>query len=390
MTRSDPTAGQARAEQEPLDVVEPARLYAFAREAGLLADPDEPPPRRFEHRLPPVRVRGAEGEIAVLPECVVETRTSFKLRFPSALVAGGTLPIVWGDHVLPGGFYHQTVWMTDAAGRSNLDGRVALPPLPIVDVPLERAQLIGYSSHWGHFFTDTLDRLLAAADAGDLDLPMLTDGGEPCRNALEMLTGAGIIDRPLTLYPLRGGALFRVRNLEVRSLTSLKPAAPVESLERLRRAARCTVVDATVSDALPLFVGRKAVTLRKLTGQDELAVQLDARGLARTVYPELLPGIESMRTFARHRRIVLAIGSAKFNLAFCAPGTRVTCVAPRGYAEGNGPVCQLLRHICGALSLDLDFYSCASTPSSGERAHMLLHHDIDFRMSDMQRILGAE
>jgi Glycosyltransferase 61 len=371
-----------------LHAIEPERLYEFARERGLLADPAQAPPTDSVQQLPPIDVHDARGLVARLPEAQAKLTTSFRLRFPEAAIWGGNLlPVVFEDKVLPGGFSHQRGWVTDAANRTNTYGWVELPPLPVVDVPLERPLLLGFASHWGHFFTDTLDRLLALADNGELQRPLLVDALPPCANAMELMYLSGLLEEPIEVHRLKKAALYRTRDLEVQTLTSRKPSAPIPSFLRLRKA----MFDASLSQVAQrdraLFVGRQAVKLRKISNQAELTRQIEAAGLAECIYPELTPIGEAARTFAAARTAILPLGSAKFNLMFCRPGTRVVCVTPRGYAEDNGAVCQLLRHMCAGLGLPLVFYACASTQGTGPRAHMLLHHDLHIKLEDVQRIL---
>ena len=324
----------------------------------------------------------------MLPPYEAHTVTSFKLRLEQALLVGAHLGIIHEGHLLPGGFSHQAVWAGDAKGGSNQTGLVELPELPTRAWPFESAHLMGHASHWGHFFTDTLDRLLAIGRAGEWDRPLLADSRAPCANAMELMLEAGVIDRPIEVYALDKGPLHAIRCLEVYTLTSAKPMAPVDSLVALRARLEDRRGIATPA-RLPLFVGRKDVQVRKVDGQDDLVERLASTGLAEAIFPEQLAVLESHRRFQAHDTIVLPIGSAKFNLAFCRPGTRVVCIAPKGYAEGGGGVSQMLRHMCAALDLDLSFYACRSRPSAGPRAHMRLHDDLVLGFDDLEQILGA-
>lgn len=371
-----------------LKIVEPEALYAFAKREGLLAQPDQPPPAAVEQTLPAVEVCTRQGKLCELAPSVARTNLSFKLRFDEALVWGGPLAIVHGDHLLAGGFCHQSVWVNDGAGHSNLTGTVQLPDFSQADVPLEHPKIAGYCSHWGHFFTDTLDRLLAHADAREAHSSFLADAKPVCANALDLLFHAGILRGPLELHPLKANILYRARNLEIFTLTSRKPSAPVSSLLRLREALAPRMSQQRSGSRGTLYVGRSQVALRRIAGQAALAAQLEAADTADVFYPELHPVDEAIGAFSGHDTIVMPIGSAKFNLTFCRRGTRVVCITPRGYAESNGGVCQLLRHMCAALDLRLSFYSCASVPSQGARAHMLLHHDLKIDASDLDAILS--
>ncbi len=375
-----------------LDVVEPEALYDFARLNGLLADPSLSRPTPTWHRLPPVDVLGRHGLVTQLDESSATTTTSFRVRFPQADIWGGNLlPVIFEGKVLPGGFSHQHGWVTDAANRTNNDGAVDVPPLPVVEVPLERPQLLGFASHWGHFFTDTLDRLLALRDSGQLGQPLLSDAMPPCANAVHLMYQSGLITDKLKVHPLKQLCLYRARNLEVITLTSRKPSAPVASFVRLRQAMYDTGLSDTPLRERALFVGRQHVRLRKVTNQETLTRAMEEAGLADCIYPELVSIGEAARAFAGSRTVVLPIGSAKFNLIFCRAGTRVICITPHGYPQVRGGVSELLRHMCEGLGLDLAFYGCASTPTAGPYAHMLLHNDLHIDLADVRAILrGAE
>jgi capsular polysaccharide biosynthesis protein len=340
------------------------------------------------HRLPPVDVHGRDGLIRRLGESVATTTTSFRLRFPEALIWGGNLlPVVYGDKVLPGGFSHQEGWVTHAANRTNTNRWLELPLLPVVDVPLDSPILLGFASHWGHFFTDTLDRLLDLADTRQLSRPLLVDAHPPCPNAMDLMYRSGLLTEPIEVHQLKSPCLYRARDLEVLTLTSRKPSAPVQSFLRLRKGMYAAGLSDVPQRERPLFVGRQQVKLRKVSHQAELVQQLQDGGMADCIFPELLPIDETARAFAASRTVVLPIGSAKFNLVFCRPGTRVVCVTPQGYAEQAGGVGELLRHMSAALGLELSFYACASTPATGPRAHMLLHRDMQFDISDLRLML---
>jgi capsular polysaccharide biosynthesis protein len=142
------------------------------------------------------------------------------------------------------------------------------------------------------------------------------------------------------------------------------------------------------TESQPLFVGRKQVKLRRLVGQENLVDALSSHNTARVIFPEEMTGDEAIQVFGRHRVILMPIGSAKFNLVFCRPGTQVICIAPQGYAEAGGGVSLMLRHMCSALGLNLAIYACRSVPSEGQRSHMQLHNDLVLEIEEVLSMLA--
>jgi capsular polysaccharide biosynthesis protein len=129
-----------------------------------------------------------------------------------------------------------------------------------------------------------------------------------------------------------------------------------------------------------LFVGRRDVKKRFLLGQREFGEQLERKHGARTYFPEDHALQASIAHFADAQQIVLPVGSAKFNLTFCEPGTKVVCITPRGYAAENGAIVQTVRHICDSLHLRLAFYGVAVQGQANHainRDMVLAPEDID-------------
>ncbi|MFC7407476.1 glycosyltransferase family 61 protein [Hydrogenophaga atypica] len=372
---------------QQLSVIPPDQLYSFAKQAGLLAIPSEPPPCIESHQIPAADVLDHTGATHTLPSFKLSTTTSFQLKIPQALVWGTNLGIIFDGHMLPGGFSHQHVWAEDGRGGNNLSGSLQLPNGPFIDTPFPSAQMMGFSSHWGHFFTDCLDRMLASNRAGQLHIPMVTDSKGPCDPAMHILSATGHIDQPIEVWPLQKHAFYRFKELRLHSLTSQKPAAPVGSLLALRAQLSKQPQKRQPTNKV-LFVGREDVTVRKVLGQAALQEALHRRKLADVVHPERIGPDQSMSLFRNCTKILMPIGSAKFNLTFCEPGTQIVCIAPRNYAEGNGGVGQMLRHMCASLDLRLRFYACRSTPSQGPRSHMLLHNDLLIDSADIDPMLS--
>jgi len=149
---------------------------------------------------------------------------------------------------------------------------------------------------------------------------------------------------------------YRVKNLHVASLGAAKPAITATSFRTLRER-----VFRRIPNPRPLgrmiYVGRKIVPQRKVRNQYELDQTLAAMGFD-IFYPEMHSIEEAVGAFHGADVIAFVIGSSKFNLAFCRPGTKIVCFAPEGYAELGIPVATMTRQLCEIFSLDLCFTSC--------------------------------
>jgi capsular polysaccharide biosynthesis protein len=94
--------------------------------------------------------------------------------------------------------------------------------------------------------------------------------------------------------------------------------------------------------------------------------------------------MESLHAFNKASRVILPIGSAKFNLLFCRPGTLVICVAPKGYSALSGGVSTMLRHLCHAVGLKLAFYDVEIVEQ-----RMLVNSDMRMTESDIEEIMDV-
>ncbi len=103
-----------------LSVVAPQDLYRFARDEGLLAHPGAPEPTRTTHPIAATTVVAHDDTITLLPAMALDTVSNFKILIPNATVLGSNLGVVFGNYLVPGGFYHQGIWAIDGQGNSNL------------------------------------------------------------------------------------------------------------------------------------------------------------------------------------------------------------------------------------------------------------------------------
>jgi hypothetical protein len=339
-----------------LRIVRPQEVRGYALEHGLQVDDfsDLPASR---HVLPSVEiVRHAVSSIS--PRLDLDNPAACSVTFPDAIVRRGNLGVIHGDALLPGGYSHSLNWVERGDMELSADRRgCTIANLTLEPGPNTKLFMLGIASHYGHFFTDCLDRILAfgrypARDDVEcvLDAPFSGQIAEFVK-----LLGKGVDNRPAFIP--EPGRDYRVTNLVVPLQRSLKPAISAQSLVEARaRILQNTPVDSP-GPRKKIYVGRTRVARRKIVNQPQLEKVLGARGFE-AFYPEDHSTVDAIKAFAAADLVVLAIGSSKFNLIFCRPGTRVIILAPEGYAERGGPVAIMARHICSIFSLKLVFCSC--------------------------------
>lgn len=179
---------------------------------------------------------------------------------------------------------------------------------------------------------------------------------KPIPQVRQVIDLLGIDIRDASLVVPNPTADYRVRNLRVTSLNSMKPAISLSTFSEFRRRALLAIKQ---SRAVPvgIYVGRKAVTKRLILNQPEIETYLSNLGIS-SFYPEEHSFIEAAEVFHSCQVVVIVIGSSKFNLALCQPGTKVICLVPEGYAEKPGSVALMVRQLCALFKLNLCFCSC--------------------------------
>jgi capsular polysaccharide biosynthesis protein len=347
-------------------------------------------------RLPPVRYIDGDDQ-GLLPEVTLSTQPSYQLRIPEAVIHGRNLSLLIEDGAYPGGVAHSFIPSQD--WRRLGPTQMAFDPSTVTRLA-PGTEMLGIVSHWGHFFVDALDRLLFHAGDKSVRSSWLVSDHDlfnlrPALDAHGVVPQVSELMRLLpeppdasTLTPLHKAGNFEASNLTVVTLPVVKPAMNADALRRLRDlASRAAELPDTNPDST-LFVGRRDVKKRFLVGQDRFIEHLDNVHGAATFFPEDHSLAESISRFNGAWRVILPIGSAKFNLAFCEPGTKVVCVTPRGYAAQNGGVVVMTRHICHALGLDLAFYGVPI----GDTSDHLLNSNMVLDRTDgdaMMRLLDA-
>jgi capsular polysaccharide biosynthesis protein len=280
------------------------------------------------------------------------------VHLDEAIVRGRKLSTIWNDVLLPTGYAHSLNWIQEGGFTPSRDGmRCAWPPTDVVDLSDDQPTcLIGMTAHFGHFFTDALDRIFSFEHAGLAGSVRYLVDGTPPPQVTELLDLIGAPCTPSNMVSLDPRADYRVRNLYVASLGAAKPAITTASFEKLRERVLGRIPNPLPSNRM-VYVGRKLVPQRKVRNQEELDQSLAAMGFD-IFYPELHSIEEAVGAFHGADVIAFVIGSSKFNLAFCRPGTKIICISPEGYAEQGGPVATMTRQLCGMFSLELCFCSC--------------------------------
>lgn len=341
-------------------------------------------------RLPRVAVTDAGGEMSWLPQVDAQEQPPLHIRIPDAIVHGGNMSLLIEGDVFPGGLAHSFApsphWKQAASDRIQYEPHLA-------GSGPDGAELLGIVCHWGHFFVDALDRLLmldreasqAPCLVSDVDLFGLkpqVDNRFSVPQVSGLIEAMGILWQTRQIVPVSRAKDLRVSNLGVWTLRSTKPSISAESFRSVRERV-LERRESTGAGLAVVFVGRKDVKKRVIRHQAQLSEALMAQG-ATVVFPEHLSISDAIDTFSRASRVILPIGSAKFNLCFCRPGTQVLCVNPRGYSALPGGVTQMVRHMCDALGLPLAFYEVETEPSK-----MLLNSNLVFREHDVAGMHAA-
>jgi hypothetical protein len=342
------------------------------------------------HHIPPVHFYSGD-RTGTLPEATLETQDSLVLRIPGAVLHGGNFSLIVEDKIFPGGFVH-SFWPSPQWKPAD-QGMVLYQPKRLREVSLE-ASLLGIISHWGHFFVDALDRLLKLEALGRLHGPLLVSDPDffglqptldPCRavpQVSQLMRLLGVTLYPESVIPILKQFDYRVSELTLCTLESTKPAISPRSIRALRERVLKGVGNAHSAKEIALFVGRSDIKKRFIPNQQAVVQYLSAVYGVKTVFPEYLTAEEAVREFRGAPAVILPVGSAKFNLAFCQPGTKVLCVTPRGYAAMNTGVALMIRHLCHALGLRLAFYDVEI-----EKREPLVNSNLIIGETDVDRIV---
>jgi len=354
--------------------------YARSKGLGITGFPDD---RTVEFELLPVRAI-LNGQAYSLPPVRLRNFGATMINLQEAIVRGRNLAVIHDDALLPSGYSHSFNWVEQGGFALSPDKTSCRwPPAPVAEIP-DGADLfvLGITAHFGHFFTDCLDRLLAVDRAGASNAARYIIDGPPPAQVRQLIELLGI-DFPesswLMLDPAKD---YHAKHVNVVTLRSAKPAISLATFQTLRERVLAKFPHPP-SGARSIYVGRKAVQKRRILNQDDVVQKLGDANFA-AFYPEEHGFAEAVEAFRAADVIVIVLGSSKFNLAFCRPGTRVIGLAPEGYVEKSGAVAVMLRQLCALFQLELCFCSCRV---SGENTGLDSDLVIDF--NDVNRALGT-
>lgn len=293
-----------------------------------------------------------------LPPLRLENHRSVLLKISDGIICGKNLAVIHKENLIASGYSHSFNWVEYGKFIISNDKKTCIQPKKKC-VNLENIgnhYILGITSHFGHFFTDCLDRLILAKEA-NLDNETFkyhSDALPPCQiNDLINLINPNILAKSNFL---NSDIDYYAKNIYVASLSSKKPAISANSFLSLQKFALNKISSSGERNRL-LFIGRKEVKKRKVINQDEIINNLSKKSFD-IFFPEENSLLESIRAFNSASLIIIVIGSSKFNLAFCKAGTKVVCLVPQGYAENLGATSIMIRQICSLFKLELFFCTC--------------------------------
>jgi hypothetical protein len=293
-----------------------------------------------------------------LPPLELKNYKSAVLKISDAIICGKNLAVIHKGNLIASGYSHSFNWVEYGEFIISNDQKTCVKfEKKCIDLESNyNSYILGITSHFGHFFTDCLDRLILAKHA-NLD-------DETFKYYSDALPSGQIKDLIHLINPnvlaksnfLSSHNDYYAKNIYISSLNSKKPAISASSFLNLQKFV-FNKISPTREHSRLLFVGRKEVSKRKVVNQDQIINNLSKRSFD-IFFPEESALIESVRTFNSANLIIIVIGSSKFNLAFCKPGTKVLCLTPEGYSEKLGATSIMMRQVCSLFKLDLFFCAC--------------------------------
>ena len=153
-----------------LAVVRTENFHLFAHYNGLkLIDiPDE---LSLSFRLPAVKLMHRD-EIFQLESMRLRNLSRVVSDLPEAIVHGLGLSTIYGNSLLPTGYAHPLSWLEKGGFIPRAGGASCIwPSADIAELDGDdRTFVLGPTTHFGHFFTDCLDRVLAFQQSGSIQL----------------------------------------------------------------------------------------------------------------------------------------------------------------------------------------------------------------------------
>lgn len=296
--------------------------------------------------VPPVQLSNSVGSI---------------INLPNAIIRGKKLATIYNNDLLPSGYSHSFNWV-EINGFKVIDDQNHCsgpnqPNIEVFDDGLEYF-VLGITSHFGHFFVDCLDRLLAidSLNKNLKDVRFIVDE-KPIPQIMQMINLLGFKVDNFNFTVLKKDHDYKFNNLKIASLNSKKPSISLSSFKKFRNRMIEKIENHVKINIKGIYVGRKSVEKRKIINQKEVENYMSTLGIS-SFYPEDHDFLETSIKFNSAEIVIIAIGSSKFNLSMCRPRTKIICLTPMSYVENSGPVAIMLRQLCSIFELDLCFCSC--------------------------------
>ena len=260
----------------------------------------------------------ANGNRFVLPALELQNYPSTVVHLTEGLIRGQNLATIHGESLLPSGYCHSFNWVEEngfrsITGTSKCQGEIR-QQIVVEDIDTDY-YLIGLTSHFGHFFVDCLDRLLAIEELvgkkKNIKYVVNYELIPQIKNIFELL-GTDINDNNLLF--LKQDLDYRIKNLNIISLKSAKPAISWKTFLEFRRRV-LSKMEKTIFLTKGIYVGRKQINKRKIINQAEIESYLNLMEIT-AFYPEDHSFVKTAEVFNSVEVVVIVIGSSKFNLVF--------------------------------------------------------------------------
>jgi len=281
------------------------------------------------------------------------------------IVAGSNFGLIYKDYFFPFGFSHSPNWLGINYQMVKKDlVNFSISNANKLNMTGSGVSLLGTTNHWGHFFVDAMDRLNALlnhdkkiliTDKNFFGFNAKVDEYGIVPQSTEIIKALGYTLSINNLVPVSANNYYYIDDLEAIGLLSEKPAISAETFVRVRSHLMKSFQELGSGDSSRkrfLYVGRSGQAKRTVKDEQDLEIIVKNNG-GEVVKLGEEPLHQVVKTFSNVGVVIIVIGSAKFNLIFCKPGTKVLLVVPVGYRSG---VLTMVRHICVALELDLSVY----------------------------------
>ena len=332
-------------------------------------DPLPPQPDNLTRirTLPSITISGREERsnlASTFEKENVNSRFNILDQYKNAVVLG-TKPLVIDEEgcLQKGGFSFANAWYLH--DRVKIEEDRAAVDLGIIEEVRGEALMLGYSGHYGHFYTDLLDRIANLARV-DYDHYVVSDFlAEENLQMVALVLGipAELLRTRLVQPHYDGGIKFE--KLDCPRIMSNKRTISEGLATRLRAlpdllAPLAQLKDANLMSSLQekgLFVSRQNAKKRKLHLAEIDKKLISESGLAE-ISPEDFSLSTQMQIFRHAWAVILPAGSECYNLLYCSPGTPVLVFIGDEYVKRNMDFLPYIRSLCQATALDLTVAVC--------------------------------